>query len=40
MLIKEQIASKTPIGTSMKPYVTRQSMGKFSHYEFVSNGLI
>ncbi len=28
MLIKQQIADKTPIGTSMKPYVTRQSLGK------------
>jgi adenylate kinase len=28
MLIKQQIADKTPIGASMKPYVTRQSLGK------------
>ncbi len=27
-LIKQQIVNNTPIGNSMKPYVTRQSLGK------------
>jgi hypothetical protein len=27
-LIKQEIVNKTALGTSMKPYVTRQALGK------------
>ena len=27
-LIKQEIENKTPLGASMKPYITRQSLGK------------